>query len=308
MKRIALFIVSLFMIWTAEANDIYEVTASRLNVRISPPPSARVIGKITKGNHLEVMEINNAGWARIEYKNRQAYVNSKYLRFVHTIIPTPIKTKETEKVVAVELHQDKSDEVVEDTPIAIAEDEQFHTLLNGPGKTSRNFELYYGLSVGAGYSSFMWGGELANGCLSYTADVFAELYFKNNVSFIPEKYFVEIQLGYDAKGAAWYPMNYVHTRIYPIGYKLSFDTIKIVGKAGLYLGYPLSDVESYDSWDYWSGNFQVGATAAIGVEYKQFCVCANVEYNFTEVASTPVTLNNIAIFGSLSYKFGKFKH
>ncbi len=307
MKKIIFIIVSLFLVITAEANDIYEVTATRLNVRVSPSSTGRIIGGVSKGDQLEVIHINTAGWAKIEYKNRPGYVSSKFLRFIRSNnqpIELPVNTEQDEIV--------KDEEellvVIDNLPDKRSPYEEFSTLLNGPGKISDNFELYYGLSAGVGYSSFMWDGELASGKLTYTADLFAELVFKNKVSIIPRNYFVELQLGYDGKGAAWYPMNYIHARLYPFGYKIPLNAIRLVGKAGLYMACPLNDLESYYQWEYWDGRFQVGISGAIGVEYKQFCFSANVEYNFTEVAFSPVTLNNIAIFGTLSYKFGKLKH
>ncbi len=307
MKRILFIIVSLLLFSAAYAYDVYEVTATRLNVRRFPSTSASVIGGVAKGEQLEVIDIDNKGWAKIQYHNREGYVSTKYLKFVRSVNPTPVEpTVVVEEVV--------EEEPVEETPTVINEDpvsytdEEFGTLINGPSRISNNFELYYGLSAGVGFSTFIWDGDFANGKLTYTGDLFVQLCCNNKVSFIPPNYFFELQLGYDGKGAAWYNMSYVHARIYPLGYKIPLNTFKLVGKAGLYLGYPLNDLEAYEDWDTWSGNFQVGVTAGIGVEYKQFGLCANVEYNVTEVASTPVTLRNFAVFGTLSYKFGKLKH
>lgn len=297
------------MFWTAEANDIYEVTATRLNVRVSGSTTASVIGGVSKGDRLEVIDINQLGWAKVEYRNSIGYVSAKFLKFVQHIQETPIEEPETETFSAV-LEEPEEEIFSPEQPKTIVSydrEEGFSTLLTGPGRISRNFELYYGLSAGAGFSSFMWDGELANGRLSYTADIFIELDITRKQSYL-NGCFAELQIGYDGKGAAWYPMNYIHMRLFPIGYKYNIHPVKLAGKLGLYMGLPLSDLESYNSWEYWSGNFQVGISAAIGVEYKQFGLYANVDYNFTEVASTPVTLNNIAIFGTLSYKFGKLKH
>lgn len=308
MKRIIFIIVSLFILLTAEANDIYEVTATRLNVRVSPSSKASVIGAVSKGEQLEILNIDSAGWAKIEYKNRQGFVSSKFLRFIRTNNPEPIEIPIV-KEDTVEVQKEEKPLVVEtDTPIRHSNNDKFSTLLKGPGRISNNFELYYGLSAGIGYSSFIWDGELASGTLTYTADLYAELFFNNKVIFIPRNYFFEFQLGYDYKGAASYPMHYIHCRLYPFGYKIPLNPIKLVGKAGLYIGFPLNELESQSEYYSWGGDFQIGISAAIGIEYKQFCLGANVEYNFTEVANTPVTLNNFAIFGTLSYKFGKLKH
>lgn len=309
MKKFLFIIVSLFIFRTAEANDIYEVTATRLNVRVSPSTTASVIGGMSKGDRLEVIDINQSGWAKVEYRNRVGYVSTKFLKFVQHIQETPIEEPETETHSA-PLEEPEEEIITSEQPkslVSYNRDDEFSTLLNGPGRISRNFELYYGLSAGAGFSSFMWDGELANGRLTYTADIFIELDITRKQSYL-NGCFAELQIGYDGKGAAWYPMNYIHMRLFPIGYKCNIHPVKLAGKLGLYMGFPLSELESYNSWEYWSGDFQVGLSAAIGVEYKQFGIYANVDYNFTEVASTPVSLNNIAIFGTFSYKFGKLKH
>ncbi len=309
MKRILFIIVSLFMFCVVEANDIYEVTATRLNVRVSPSTTASLIGRVSKGDRLEVIDINQSGWAKVEFRNSVGYVSTKFLKFVQQV--QEVIVEEAEVNIPLATTEEPEEEIItteeQNTEIPKVKDDGFPTLLNGPGKISRNFELYYGLSVGAGFSSFMWDGDLVNGRISYTADIFIELDITRKQSFL-NGCFAELQIGYDGKGAAWYPMNYVHIRLSPFGYKYNIHAIKLVGKVGLYMGFPLSDLNSYNSWEYWSGDFQVGISAAIGLEYKQFGIYANVDYNFTEVASTPVTLNNIAIFGTLSYKFGKLKH
>ena len=309
MKRILFIIVSLFIFWTADANDIYEVTATSLSVRVSPSIKAKAIGNLTKGDRLEVIDFNKSGWAKVEYRNRIGYVSTRFLKFVQQLQDNTIEKVEVESNST--LTKDSEDEIVmtaqQNNAIPKVNNEEFSTLLNGPGRISRNFELYYGLSVGAGFSSFMWDGELVNGRVSYTADIFVELDITRKQSYL-NGCFAELQIGYDAKGAAWYPMSYVHMRLFPFGYKYNIYPVKLAAKLGLYLGYPLSELESYNSWECWSGDFQVGLSAAIGVEYKQFGIYANVDYNFTEVASTPTTLNNIAIFGTFSYKFGKLKH
>jgi len=307
MKRFFVIFLSLFIFIMVHANDIYEVTATRLNVRTSPSQNASVIGGLSKGDLVEVTEIRNSTWASFEFKNKVGFASLKFLKFVRHIPDIVVETQDIEEVV-----EEVEDTVIVEMPVqhtyVAPTSDIIPTLLNGPRFISRKLDLYYGLNAGVGYSSFLWDGELANGTLTYTADLFAELDFNEKVGVIPKGYFTELQLGYDSKGAAWYPLNYVHARIYPFGYKLNLRPIKLGIKAGLYLGYPLSDLESYDSWEYWSGNFQIGVTGGIGIEYKQFGLYANVEYNFTEVASTPVTINNIALFGTISYKFGKLKH
>lgn len=313
MKRIIFIIVSLFVICTVQAKDVYEVTASRLNVRVAPSIAAPVIGGVQKGDLVEVLQNNSTGWAKIKYKKIQGYVNSNFLRVVKArnkknILQEDEGYIQPEKPDSNKVDQQQSSINSKISAVIDSKEKELPTLLNGPGKISNNFELYYGLSAGLGYSSFLWDGDLVNGKLSYNIDIFSELYFKNKVSFVPNNYFLELQLGFDGKGAAWYPMSYFHTRLFPCGYKFQLYPIKFIGKAGLYLGVPLNDLESYNYSQSWSSNFQVGISAAVGVEYKQFCVTANFDYGFTKIASAPQDLNNMNIYCSIAYKLGKIKH
>lgn len=309
MKRLLFIFLSLFIFTIVHANDIYEVTATRLNVRTAPHPNASVVGGLAKGELVEVLEIKNKTWASFLFRNRTCYASVKFLKFVKHVSEEVNGSAIAEEVMT----EDTVTTVEEEQPVSklseIISFDNLPTLLNGPVAISKNFELYYGIGLGAGYSTFLWNGNSANGTIAYTVDVFAELDFNKKVWLIPNGYFSEFQFGYDSKGATWYSLNYIHARIYPFGYKLNISPVKLGFKAGLYLGCPLSDLESYSSSRNWKGNFQVGVTGGAGVDYKQFSLYANVEYNFTGVASAvPVTLKNIAIFGTLSYKFGKLKH
>lgn len=306
MKRLLFVFFSLFILLTVKADDIYEVTAARLNVRARPSSNATILGGLSQGDQIEVTEITNSGWAKFLYNNKIGYVSSKYLQLVQHIE----EEVEPDLIEPEIIENEVKEEVVvqEALPVSYNYNEEFTTLLNGPFKISNNFELYYGLSAGAGYSSFMWDGGLVSGKVTYTADLFVELDIIRQQSYFKGCFF-ELQIGYDGKGAAWYPMNYMHLRLFPLGYKYNLNPIKLVGKAGIYMGFPLSDLESYDSGQYWSSDLQVGISASVGVEYYRLGISANVDYCFSEVApSAPVSLNNIAIFGTISYKFGKFKH
>lgn len=333
-KRLSVFVMSLLVGMVSYANDVYEVTATRLNVRASRTTDARVVGTINKGQKIEVEDIN-ASWATIKYNGKTAYVSTRFLKYIGpTVFEIPVEDYDDLYVPSRKTRTETKKESVDDvissfksrhsgknaqksrksrkSRKATASDEM-PTLLNGPLSISDDMELYYGVSAGAGFSSFLWSEGLAGGKLSYTGDLFAQLYFNRSVGFIPQNYYAELQLGYDSRGASNYDMNYVHARIYPFGYKMELDAenhIKLIGKLGAGLGLPLSKLETTRTpKKTWDGNFQVGVAAAVGVEYRQFAVSANVEYDFTGVASnTPITLNNIAILGTISYTFGKLKH
>lgn len=56
----------------------YESNTNSLNIRTKPLASSMILGKINKGDIVNVLEIKNS-WAKVSYKNNIGYINSKYL-------------------------------------------------------------------------------------------------------------------------------------------------------------------------------------------------------------------------------------
>ena len=65
---------------------IKEVNTDGLNVRTGPSTSYATIGKLNKGTRVEVIS-ESAGWSKINYNNKTAYVSSGYLKAVSTSKP-----------------------------------------------------------------------------------------------------------------------------------------------------------------------------------------------------------------------------
>ncbi len=61
----------------------YEVIANSLNVRSAALTNSSILGTLVKGTKIDVMNISN-NWAKIKYKNKDAYVNATYLKVVNT--------------------------------------------------------------------------------------------------------------------------------------------------------------------------------------------------------------------------------
>ncbi|MCQ2342910.1 MAG: SH3 domain-containing protein [Paludibacteraceae bacterium] len=81
--RINKFIILLiFCILTAacnQNNNKYYVTAqSGLNVRSTPNEHGTIQGKLKHYDQIDVISIEN-GWAKIEYKDKVAYIKSEYI-------------------------------------------------------------------------------------------------------------------------------------------------------------------------------------------------------------------------------------
>ncbi len=65
---------------------IKEVNTDGLNVRTGPSTSYATIGTLNKGTRVEVIS-ESAGWSKINYNNKTAYVSSGYLKAVSTSTP-----------------------------------------------------------------------------------------------------------------------------------------------------------------------------------------------------------------------------
>ncbi len=73
---------------------IKEVNTDGLNVRTGPSTSYASIGKLNKGTKVEVIS-ESAGWSKINYNNKTAYVSSGYLKAVSTNTPEDTKPEDT---------------------------------------------------------------------------------------------------------------------------------------------------------------------------------------------------------------------
>lgn len=304
MRRIFLtLIITLCSISYTFAEANYRVSASsRLNVRRTPSTNGAVIGTFKSGEEITVISIDR-GWAKVEFNRTTGYVSAKFI----TALPKKIKEEPEVVEEIVEVIEEPAKE--EPTVVYVADnyDRGTNTPLEMGHFMPKSMNLYLGVQAGFGWSNFLWNDGSVNGTMSYSADIIAQLDFEKRVSFIPQNWYAELALGYDKKGAADFDMSYVHARIYPLGYRIPLDPINIVVKGGVSLGFPINDLETYSNS--WTSDFQCGVGGGLQIEWKQFAIGCNVEYDFTEVSSScNQTLNNIAILGTLSYKFGKFGH
>lgn len=309
-RKLLTLVLCLFTLASAFAEVNYKVSsASRLNVRKSPSTSGALLGTLKSGEEITVLSISK-GWAKIEFGRSYGFVSVKYI--------TELPKKVVEEIAEAPQDVEEVVEVVEDnssyTPVVVSRinnDEVISTPLVLGKCLSDKMNIYLTGEVGIGYSNFIWSDGDINGDLSYSVSLVGQLYLEDNVSFIPRNWYSELALGYDRCGAACFGMNYIHARIYPLGYRFSLSNINlplhVVVKGGLNLAFPLNDLET--SSNSWNSDFQCGVGGGFQVEWKQFAIGCNVEYDFTEVASScNQTLNNIAVLGTISYKFGQIGH
>lgn len=304
-KRIVSIILLAVVVAVAFADNNYKVSSSsRLNVRKYPSTSAGVLGTFSSGQQIEVLSISK-GWAKVKYNGVVGYVSDKYIVQFPSVDNTASQnTRENQESNIVD------DDSFQDSPYdgtyseAVDYEEYgIDTPVEFGSSLSDSLNLYLAVQAGCGWSSFIWGKGDVNGTVSGSVDIVGQLYFEDKVSFIPANWYSELALGYDKRGAAKYDMNYIHLQIYPFGYRIPLNPINIVVKAGPTLGFALND------FDEWNSDFQFGFGGGFQVDWKQFSIGCNVGYDFTEVSSScNQTLNNIAVLGTISYKFAKFGH
>ncbi|MGG4436830.1 SH3 domain-containing protein [Priestia megaterium] len=67
----------------ADAAESAKVTATSLNVRATPSTSGAIVGKITKGNTVDIVD-ESKGWAKITYSGKEAWISSQYINKTQT--------------------------------------------------------------------------------------------------------------------------------------------------------------------------------------------------------------------------------
>ncbi len=305
-RIIATLALSLVVVSALAENNYKVISSSRLNVRKAPSTTGQILGTFASGQQIEVLKIDK-DWAKVKYNGKTGYVNAKYI----TELPKPEPRKEQpqkeEIINREEPHQNEFPEPTGFRDITPVSDYEVETPLSLGSSLGKKLNLYFAVQGGFGYSNFIWSDGAVNEDMSYSADIVGQLYFEHNVGFFPKNWYSELALGYDKRGAAGFDMNYVHARIYPLGYRIPLSQINVVIKGGVTLGIPLNDLET-DNHS-WSGDFQYGVGGGLQIEWKQFAIGCNVEYDFSEVASTcGQILNNFAVLGTISYKFAKLGH
>lgn len=78
MMRWLILLFMIFVSLTSEAGDMYVVKASMLNIREDPSSTSAVVGKLTEGEEIELLAIDD-GWAKIIYRGDTCYAAAEYL-------------------------------------------------------------------------------------------------------------------------------------------------------------------------------------------------------------------------------------
>ena len=161
--------------------------------------------------------------------------------------------------------------------------------------------------VYGGYSNFRCERVSPKSGIGFGCDIGVQGEYKRFWDKIPDDIFGEFTIGYSCRGSGAFPLHCIGARFLPVGYRYELNTSLILaGKAGIYLAYPFSGIET--SQRSYNSNFDCGFSAGLGVEWKEFGLMASYEHGFMNVIDAgSVELFNQGAFLTLSYKFLSFK-
>lgn len=223
------------------AQNPYEVTASRLNVRKSPSTESTIIGSLSKGDTVNVRELKKS-WAEIDFKKSIGYVSKKYLNPIeieHTLEPEP----------QVEVKENQIIEPEKDSVIAPPKQKKWFSFLNNV-----DFRLTSSLSMGL--SNLYSFDAYSHPRFSFGLDIGAQL----TANFMPKNMFSELSIGYMSLGNSNYSFPSFSINILPAGYmsnpfrlgKLRNSRYYAVG--GLSLQFSGGGINFYRNSHYYSFN------------------------------------------------------
>lgn len=254
----ALLCLSLMLLFgTAAAQDRYEVTATRLNVRKAASAESAVLGSLSKGDQVDVYSFKG-GWAEIEFKNGRAYVAKKYIE----------KSSQPEEEAV--YNEEESDVLPE---ISSSEPVQQETVAKRNDKDDTRIAgaLLFAFGGKNSFKSTTLVFEFEAGNFISTTSAFYTfglgLFFSDSRSKV---------YGYSYETSSWGFRFPVH-----VGYYVGFHRFHISARAGVYTNFLVNskinkehvDVSFGDRFS-WSG----GVRVAVG--YRNGCLMAEYVFPF----------------------------
>lgn len=282
--------IALIHVNVAKGQEVYEVTAQKLNVRSRPTTKSQVIGSLYAKDEVDVYKIYN-GWATINYKERDGFVSAKYLK---------LKIEEDTTVI-----EKMADSVAVDT-FTVSQFENDKEEIQGEKQPiSSSLGIDFVPSVFLGYANFSADGASPKGTIGGGVDFAFQFIAHDKILFFPKNYYMEASLGYALKGSAAFPLHYIDLKLSPIGYMYDISDFTLFGKIGAYVGYTFSSIEteiySFDT------NIDVGILCEVGVEYDKIGVGVSYERSFTDACNSQLALKNQGFYLNLSYRLFSLK-
>lgn len=293
------------------AQTSYKVTAEKLNVRNKPSSQALVVGIVTKEEIISVSEIIS-GWASISFKGKTRYIDATYIEKIGNS-EEPTKPKDAKLIKPTE----DVEPSITPTPTKLSDFKQERSrkkekvkekaIKANRARFNSHGELHFIADVFGGYSNFRCDEVTPEFGIGFGGDVGLQCDYSKLWGKLPQSLYGEIAIGYAYRGSGAFPIHYAEARVHPIGYKYSLNSdLKLVGKVGMYVAYPFSELET--NYTSYSTSVDFGISAGIGVEWKKIGLMATYEHGFADVKDGGrIELYNQGAFLTLSYKIKTFK-
>lgn len=210
-RKMKLYLLAIMLIYSCtlmaqngEEKQRYIASVS-LNVRSAPSAKAKIIGALSKGQEIEVYSFTN-GWAKIQYKEAQAYVSAKYIEKM--AIDESSETEEPEVTII-----QVQDSIDDDPPTLIA-----------PSLPRWRFKLFSSLSLGL--SNFYSFNAYSHPRFGYGL----ELGTRIMADFMPKNAFSETSMGFMALGNSNYSFPSFMINFLPLGYSEEITGLEALKK------------------------------------------------------------------------------
>lgn len=277
---------------------VYEVIAPKtVNIRNSPTVKSRIIGKLHNGDVVEVEKFVGS-WAAFNYKDKLAYVSSRYLREKKVEQPEIVEDEHNPILVATDSNMTTN--VHREDSSLFDDDGQNRTTKTGKSSffSFKNWNFQFGAEALAGYSNFYWDEGSPKSSFGFGGGGFLD-------ANSPSLYFGSLYVGYNRKGSGAYPLSYLSAKIYPLGLKYAVTPeIQLYAKLGMNISLGFSHIT--DKYGEESADFDFGIVGSIGARYKQFGFGISYEHGCTPVIDSDVDLYNRNIFLTFSYYYLTF--
>ncbi len=185
------------------AQNLYEVTASRLNVRKLPSSESAIIGGFSKGDVVNVRELKKS-WAEIDFKRGIGYVSLKFIR--------PIEVEE-------EISQENESEDPGIEPIDTQNIEITESSNRKRGewftRTFKQLHFRQTSTLSLGITNFHSFDAYSNPHFGFGIDVGTQI----TADFMPSYMFSELTMGFMYLGNSKYSFPSFSVNILPMGYR-----------------------------------------------------------------------------------------
>ncbi|TKC04602.1 SH3 domain-containing protein [Pedobacter polaris] len=110
MNRFFILLFSLILFsFSADAQDLYKVTADKLNVRETKDPTSKKIGFVPQNENVMVLDSSNAKYFKVKVTNGEGWVSSEYLTRVS---PAPVKQAQSPKIVVAQETNENNSKII----------------------------------------------------------------------------------------------------------------------------------------------------------------------------------------------------